>query len=138
MVSYAAQIACRLGAHIVKVKPPTEHIELDAARKAFEKQRIPIATLADRVKHVIQSAFDGHRIVIFSGGAAKGVDEVLEENRQTALGGGFGTIMGRNSFQRLHDDAVKLPHEVMEIHRTTWPGSLTGACATRPPLRPAS
>jgi len=122
VAGYAAQIACQLGAHVVKVKPPTEHIELDAARKVFEKQQIPIATLADRVKHVIQSAFDGRRIVIFSGGAAKGVDEVLEENRQTALGGGFGTIMGRNSFQRPHDDAVTLLHEVMEIHRTTWPG----------------
>jgi class I fructose-bisphosphate aldolase len=122
VAGYAAQIACQLGAHVVKVKPPTEHIELDAARKVFEKQQIPIATLADRVKHVIQSAFDGRRIVIFSGGAAKGVDEVLEENRQTALGGGFGTIMGRNSFQRPHDEAVDLLHEVMEIHRTTWPG----------------
>jgi class I fructose-bisphosphate aldolase len=121
VAGYAAQIACQLGAHVVKVKPPTEHIELDAARKVFEKQQIPIATLADRVKHVIQSAFDGRRIVIFSGGAAKGVDEVLEENRQTALGGGFGTIMGRNSFQRPHDEAVDLLHEVMEIHRTTWP-----------------
>lgn len=121
VAGYAAQIACQLGAHVVKVKPPTEHIELDAARKVFEKQQIPIGTLADRVQHVIQSAFAGRRIVIFSGGAAKGVDEVLEENRQTALGGGFGTIMGRNSFQRPHDDAVTLLHEVMEIHRTTWP-----------------
>jgi class I fructose-bisphosphate aldolase len=119
--AYAAQIAAQLGAHIIKVKPPTDHIELDAARKVYEAQGIKIDTLADRVKHVIQSAFDGRRIVIFSGGEAKGVDAVLEENRQTALGGGFGTIMGRNSFQRPHDDAVKLLHDVMEIHRTTWP-----------------
>ncbi len=73
------------------------------------------------MKHVIQSAFDGRRIVIFSGGEAKGTEAVLEENRQTALGGGFGTIMGRNSFQREHDEAVKLLQDVMEIHRTTWP-----------------
>jgi len=121
VVSYAAQIAAQLGAHIIKVKPPAEIIELKAAKKVFDEQKIPTSTLADRVKHVIQSAFDGRRIVIFSGGAAKGVEEVLEENRQTALGGGFGTIMGRNSFQRPHDEAVKLLHEVMEIHRTTWP-----------------
>ncbi len=119
--AYAAQIAAQLGAHIIKVKPPTDFIEQDAARKVYEGQGIEIDTLADRVKHVIQSAFDGRRIVIFSGGEAKGVDAVLEENRQTALGGGFGTIMGRNSFQRPHDDAVKLLHEVMEIHRATWP-----------------
>jgi class I fructose-bisphosphate aldolase len=65
---------------------------------------------------VVQSAFDGRRIVIFSGGAAKETEAVLEENRQTALGGGFGTIMGRNSFQRPHDEAVRLLHDVMDIH----------------------
>jgi class I fructose-bisphosphate aldolase len=120
--AYAAQIAAQLGAHVIKVKPPTEHIELDAARKVYEAHGIKVGTLAERVKHVIQSAFDGRRIVIFSGGEAKGVDAVLQENRQTALGGGFGTIMGRNSFQRPHDEAVKLLRDVMEIHRTTWPG----------------
>ena len=119
--AYAAQIAAQLGAHIIKVKPPTEHIEQDAARKVYEAQGIKVGTMADRVKHVIQSAFGGRRIVIFSGGEAKGTEAVLEENRQTALGGGFGTIMGRNSFQREHDEAVKLLHDVMEIHRTTGP-----------------
>ena len=121
--AYAAQIAAQLGAHIIKIKPPTEHIEQDAARKAYEKAGIPIGTLAERVKHVVQSAFDGRRIVIFTGGEAKGVDEVLEENRQTAMGGGFGTIMGRNSFQRPHDEAVKLLNDVMDIHATTWPAT---------------
>jgi class I fructose-bisphosphate aldolase len=119
--AYAAQIAAQLGAHIIKIKPPTEHIEQDAARKAYEKAGIPIGTLADRVRHVVQSAFDGRRIVIFSGGEAKSVEEVLDENRQTALGGGFGTIMGRNSFQRPHDEAVKLLQDVMEIHASTRP-----------------
>jgi class I fructose-bisphosphate aldolase len=116
VVAYAAHLACQLGAHIVKVKPPTAFIESDAARSAIEEAGIPIDTLAGRVSHVVQSAFDGHRIVIFSGGAAKGTEAVLEENRQTAAGGGFGTIMGRNSFQRPHDEAVRLLHEVMDIH----------------------
>lgn len=116
VVAYAAHLACQLGAHIVKVKPPSEMIENPAARKALEKAGVPLGTLADRVRHVVQSAFDGHRVVIFSGGAAKETAAVLEENRQTALGGGFGTIMGRNSFQRPHDEAVKLLHDVMDIH----------------------
>jgi fructose-bisphosphate aldolase, class I len=119
--AYAAQIAAQLGAHIIKIKPPTAHVELDAARKAMEKAGVKTDTLADRVKHVIQSAFDGRRIVIFSGGEAASTEDVLETNRQTALGGGFGTIMGRNSFQRPHDEAVDLLRKVMEIHRTTWP-----------------
>jgi class I fructose-bisphosphate aldolase len=119
VVAYAAHLAAQLGAQVIKVKPPTEHIESDAARAALDKAGVPLGTLVDRVRHVVQSAFDGHRIVIFSGGAAKETDAVLEENRQTALGGGFGTIMGRNSFQRPHDEAVRLLHDVMDIHTGT-------------------
>lgn len=117
VVAYAAQIAAQLGAHIIKVKPPTGHIEQDEARKVYEAEGIPIATLEERVRHVVQSAFAGRRIVIFSGGAAKGQDAVLEEIRSIAEGGGFGSIIGRNSFQRRKDEAIALLHEVMEIYR---------------------
>ncbi|MFQ5645783.1 MAG: class I fructose-bisphosphate aldolase [bacterium] len=116
--AYAAQIACQLGAHIVKVKPPTDHIEQDAARKVYESQNIKIDTLADRVKHVVQSAFNGRRIVIFSGGPAKGsVEEVYQEIRELHKGGAFGSIIGRNSFQRQHDDAVAMLGKVMSIYK---------------------
>lgn len=114
--AYAAQIAAQLGAHVIKVKPPSEHIEQEAARKVYEKENIPIATLPDRVRHVVQSAFNGRRIVIFSGGPAKGTKEVLEEIQGIADGGGFGSIMGRNSFQRAHADGVKLLQDVMKIY----------------------
>lgn len=127
VVAYAAHLACQLGAHVVKVKPPTAAIEIAAAGDALARAGTPLDTLADRVRHVVESAFDGHRIVIFSGGAAKDTEAVLEENRETARGGGFGTIMGRNSFQRPHDEAVQLLTEVMEIHRTTWPRALVGS-----------
>jgi len=116
IVAYAAHVACQLGAHVVKVKPPTDHIEQPEAKKVFEKHGIPVATLADRVRHVVQSCFNGKRIVIFSGGEAKGTDAVLEEVRQIRDGGGFGSIMGRNAFQRPHDEAVKLLHDVMDIY----------------------
>ena len=119
--AYAAQIAAQIGAHIIKVKPPTAHIEIDAARKAMEAAGVKTDTLADRVAHVVQGAFGGRRIVIFSGGATASTEAVLEENRQTALGGSFGTIMGRNSFQRPYGQAVELLQQVMEIHATTWP-----------------
>jgi class I fructose-bisphosphate aldolase len=116
VVAYAAQIAAQLGAHIIKVKAPSGHLETPKGKQALEDAGVPLDTVADRVRHVIASAFSGRRIVIFSGGAAKGTDAVLEENRQTAAGGGFGTIMGRNSFQRPHDEAVALLHQVMDIH----------------------
>jgi class I fructose-bisphosphate aldolase len=116
VVAYAAQIAAQLGAHLIKVKPPTEHIEQDAARKVYESERIPVATLADRIRHVVQSAFNGRRIVIFSGGEAKGRDDVLNEIRGIAEGGGFGSIVGRNSFQRAKADGVALLHDIMDIY----------------------
>lgn len=121
VVAYAAQIAAQLGAHIIKVKPPGPRIDNSAAGDAFIKSGTPLDTLADRVGEVVRGAFDGQRVVIFSGGPAKDTAAVLEENRQTALGGGFGTIMGRNSFQRPHDEAVELLHAVMDIHATTHP-----------------
>jgi class I fructose-bisphosphate aldolase len=115
IVAYAAQIACQLGAHIVKVKPPIERIGLEANRKSYEN--IPIKTLQDRVRHVLMSSFGGKRVVIFSGGAAKGTDAVLEEIRGIHAGGGYGSIVGRNAFQRSRPEAVKLLSDIMGIFK---------------------
>lgn len=119
VVAYAAQIAAQLGAHIIKVKPPTSHIEYEANRAALSNAGVETTTLAQRVAHVVQSAFAGRRIVIFSGGTAKDRESVLDENLQTAAGGGFGTIMGRNTFQRPRLEALRLLHDVMQIHAGT-------------------
>jgi fructose-bisphosphate aldolase, class I len=116
--AYAAQIACQLGAHIVKVKPPTAHVEQAEAKKVYEKHNIKIDTLADRVRHVVQAAFNGRRIVIFSGGPAKSTQEILDEVRQIHAGGGFGSIMGRNSFQRSKQEGLALLQATMDIYRT--------------------
>jgi class I fructose-bisphosphate aldolase len=116
VVAYAAHLACQLGAHIVKVKPPTAHIEQKEAKKAYEK--MPIATLADRVRHVVQACFNGKRIVIFSGGPAKSTDEVLAEVREIKQGGGSGSIMGRNAFQRSRADGAALLKSAIEIFKS--------------------
>ena len=117
VVGYAAHIAAQLGADIIKVKLPTDHIEQPAAQKVYEQAKIPIASQADRVRHIVQCAFAGRRIVIFSGGAANFDDDaLLEEIRAIHSGGGFGSILGRNSFQRPRDKALKLLGEVMDIY----------------------
>ncbi len=118
VVAYAAQIAAQLGANIIKVKPPTEHIEQPEAKKVYESAKIPIGSLADRIHHVVQSAFDGRRIVIFSGGAKESDEQLLSTVRGIQAGGGFGSIIGRNSFQRPKDQALKLLSAVMEIYRS--------------------
>lgn len=115
VVAYSAHIACQLGAHVVKVKPPSAHVEQKEAQKVYEKHAIKIDTLSDRIRHVVQSCFNGRRIVIFSGGAAKGEAEILEEIREIHAGGGFGSIMGRNSFQRSKADGMKLLRQVMDV-----------------------
>ena len=115
--AYAAQIAAQLGAHVIKVKPPSDVIEQDAARKVYEAEGVEIGSLADRVRHVVQSAFDGRRIVIFSGGPAKGTEGVIEEVSGIAEGGGFGSIMGRNAFQRPKSEAIELLHTVMDLYQ---------------------
>ena len=92
------------------------HIEQEAARKVYEKERIQIGTLADRVRHVVQCTFNGRRIVIFSGGPAEADEALLEEIRAIRDGGGFGSIIGRNSFQRRKADALRLLDTVMKIY----------------------
>jgi len=115
--AYAAQIAAQLGAHVIKVKLPSAHLELPEAKLVYEQNKVPIATAAERVRHVVQSAFDGRRIVIFSGGETK-PDEaaILDEIRAIRDGGGFGSIIGRNSFQRKKPDAIKMLTDIMKIY----------------------
>src|SRR2546430_1430251 len=108
VAAYAAQIACQLGSHVVKVKPPGDFIYQPEAQKVFEKYNIPWKTLPDRVRHVVQSCFNGKRVVIFSGGEAKGTDEILSEIRGLRDGGALGSIMGRNPLQRPREEAIQL------------------------------
>ncbi|MGF1479649.1 MAG: class I fructose-bisphosphate aldolase [Cyanophyceae cyanobacterium] len=113
---YAAHIAAQLGAHIIKVKLPSKHIEQEAAQKIYESSHIPINSLSDRVRHVVQCTFNGRRVVIFSGGAASHDEMVLEQIRAIYDGGGFGSIVGRNSFQRSKSDALDLLNRMMDIY----------------------
>jgi class I fructose-bisphosphate aldolase len=116
IVAYAAHIAAQLGAHIIKVKLPTERIEKLEAQRVYEQYEIPVKTLPERVRHVIQSVFDGRRIVIFSGGPREDDEAVFNEIRAIREGGGFGSIIGRNSFQRPRAEALKFLQAIMKIY----------------------
>ncbi len=112
--AYATHMAALMGATIIKVKPPTAHIGLEAARKSYEK--IDISTLPKRVEHVMQCAFNGKRVVVFSGGEAKGLDAVFEEIKGLRDGGASGSIIGRNTFQRPKDQALDMLGKVIDIY----------------------
>jgi len=115
--AYAAHMAALLGAHIIKVKPPTDHLELPEAKKVYEQHQIPSATMAERVRHIVQSCFDGRRLVVFSGGASKDTAGLLDEIRGLRDGGASGSIIGRNTFQRPREEALKLLGDIIDIYR---------------------
>ena len=114
VVAYAAHIAAQLGANIIKVKPPTTYVEQEEARRIYQTQNIKVKELSQRVRHVVESAFSGRRIVIFSGGPSKETTSLIEEVREIARGGGGGSIMGRNVFQRPRAEALQLLRDVMD------------------------
>lgn len=114
-IAYGAHMACLLGAHIVKVKPPKEHIELEANKMVYHD--IPKSSLVDRVSHIKKCCFDNKRIVVFSGGEAKADEDIFAEIKAIKDGGGNGSIIGRNTFQRPREDALKLLSKIIEIYK---------------------
>jgi class I fructose-bisphosphate aldolase len=115
--SYAATIAAQLGAHIIKVKPPSAHIEQAEHKKVFEKHGLKVDSLTDRIRLIVRATFAGKRVIIFSGGEAKGTEAVLAEVKELAAGGSYGSIMGRNAFQRPRAEAIKLLGDVMKVYK---------------------
>ncbi|MGB1547970.1 MAG: class I fructose-bisphosphate aldolase [Alphaproteobacteria bacterium] len=117
IVAYAAHMACLLGANIVKVKLPSAHLELPAAKKVYESEKIDISTLAARVCHIVQCCFNGRRLVVFSGGSSKDLESLYEEARAIREGGGTGSIIGRNTFQRPREEALKMLDTIIGIYQ---------------------
>ncbi|MFB0923485.1 MAG: class I fructose-bisphosphate aldolase [Alphaproteobacteria bacterium] len=117
VTAYAAHMAAQLGANIIKVKPPTDFIESPDAQKVYDAEKIDISSLNKRIAHIMEASFGGRRLVVFSGGAAKGTDAIYDEIRQLRDGGANGSIIGRNSFQRSREDALDLLGNVIKIYQ---------------------
>lgn len=117
VIAYGAHMAALLGAHIIKVKLPTAHLEMEEAKKIYQNSPIKIESLEDRVRHVVQSCFNGRRLVVFSGGEAKSVSDVMNDAQAIAAGGGNGSIIGRNCFQRPRLEALDMLKEMTDIFR---------------------
>lgn len=115
--AYAAHMAALMGAHIIKVKLPTDHLEQPDAKKVYEKQKVDLSTMAARVAHVMQAAFAGRRLVVFSGGATKGAESVYDDARAIRDGGGNGSIIGRNTFQRPRAEALAMLNKIIAIYQ---------------------
>ncbi len=113
--AYAAHIAALMGAHIIKVKLPSAHIEQKEAKAMYEDG--DWSTQALRVSHVVKSCFNGRRIVVFSGGASKDIDAVYQDARDIRDGGGNGSIIGRNTFQRPRAEAMAMLDRLVSIYK---------------------
>ncbi|MDB5378427.1 MAG: fructose-bisphosphate aldolase, partial [Rubritepida sp.] len=118
IAAYAAHMAALTGAHIIKVKPPTEAIFLEAAKKTYAAYPVDVKDPAARIAHIVKACFNGRRLVVFSGGEAKGADALLDEVRAIHAGGGNGSIVGRNAFQRPKAEALKLLNDIIEVYKT--------------------
>ena len=119
ITAYAAHMAALLGAHIIKVKPPTDHFALEAAKQAYINQGISTGPLRFRIELVVKSCFNGRRIVVFSGGEKKNTKDLLDEIKELHVGGATGSIIGRNAFQRKREDALKLLSNVIDIYKAS-------------------
>ncbi|MFC3052701.1 class I fructose-bisphosphate aldolase [Kordiimonas pumila] len=115
--AYAAHLAAELGAHIIKVKLPSDHLEQPEAKKAFVDAGIDLSSQAARVREVVRSCFNGRRIVVFSGGAKKGADSIYDDARAIRDGGGNGSIIGRNTFQRPREEAIAMLTQIVDIYK---------------------
>jgi len=115
--SYAAHMAALLGAHIIKVKLATADMMQDEAKKVYKSEKIAVKTQADRVADVVKSSFNGRRLVVFSGGSKKGANSVYDDARAIRDGGGNGSIIGRNTFQRERGEALEMLGKLIEIYK---------------------
>ena len=113
--AYAAHMAALLGAHIIKVKPPSAHIEQKEAKDSYNN--VDISTLTKRIAHVMQSSFNNRRIVVFSGNAFTDMQGLLNDIKEIRDGGGNGSIIGRNTFQRPREEALSMLNKVINIYK---------------------
>lgn len=116
VISYGAHMAALLGAHVIKVKLPTDYLEPDASQKVYQDHKVNISTLTDRVRHVVQCCFNGRRIVVFSGGETKTEQAVYQDAIAIRDGGGHGSIIGRNAFQRPYEESLAMFKKLGDIY----------------------
>lgn len=117
VISYSAHMACLAGAHIVKVKIPGANIFNKSLESKFKDSSIDLNDLSQRISHIKKSCMNGKRLVIFSGGASKESEESLySEIDGIKKGGGDGSIIGRNIFQREKSKAINMINNIRDIY----------------------
>ena len=114
--AYAAHMAALLGAHIIKVKPPTAFLEQAEAKKVYEKEKIDISTLS-AAHRAMSCRAASTAAASWCSPAAPPRTSTASSTRPAAIhdGGGNGSIIGRNTFQRPREDALKMLEQIVGI-----------------------
>lgn len=113
-IAYSAHMACLAGAHIVKVNIPNDFIAREDSKESYKNVKSEKAE--QRVEHIMEASFNSRRAVIFSGGATKTDSKVLDDVLAVKTGGGTGSIIGRNIFQREKNEAIRLIELIARIY----------------------
>jgi len=116
VAAYATQMAALIGAHVIKVKLPSEHVSQADVKRLYAETGKDLSKPADRVSHIVQSALGGRRLVIFSGGDKKEAGSVFDDALAIAKGGGNGSIIGRNAFKRERGEAIDMLDRITNIY----------------------
>ena len=115
VIAYGVALGVSLGAQIIKVKLPIDGYGIASNQEMGIYDKVPTTTLTDRLKLVMKAAYNGHRIVIHSGGDFANAETLEDEMRAIREGGAFGSIMGRNAFQRPRVEALDLITDLQDI-----------------------
>lgn len=115
VIAYGVALGVSLGAQIIKVKLPLDGYGIASNQEMGIYDQVPTQTLTDRIKLVMKAAYNGHRIVIHSGGDFANAETLENEMRSIREGGAFGSIMGRNAFQRPKVQALDLISDLQDI-----------------------
>jgi class I fructose-bisphosphate aldolase len=118
VVSYGAHIAALIGAHIIKVKMPTDHVRCTTLASQYREEKIDLSNASLRVAHVVRSCFCAKRLVLFSGGEKKEYNDVLDDAHSILTGGGSGSIIARNCFKRPWEEALNLVGDLVKIYKS--------------------
>ena len=111
------------GVHTVFIPSATNHsfvaskLIREIARLGGDVHTMVPPPVAKRIEHVVQSCFNGKRIVVFSGGESKSLDGLYEEIRGLRDGGANGSIIGRNTFQRPREEALAMLEQIVRIYK---------------------
>lgn len=116
VVAYAAHIGALMGAHIIKVKVPSPHLHLHTTPKELLAN---VTSLKECVRCIVQCCFNGKRLVVFSGGHHKDLSALYGEVKAIHQGGGNGSIIGRNAFQRPKKQALEMMKNIIDIYKNT-------------------